>query len=40
MIERLNALAEKWGEEFGYGVSDELVALAKNWLKRLEANEI
>jgi len=38
LIERLNALAEKWGAEFGYGISDELVGFAQFWSGRMSAD--
>jgi hypothetical protein len=35
LVERLNALAKKWGMEFGYGISDELVGFAAFWSGRV-----
>ena len=31
---RLNRIAERWGAEFGYGISDEVTAFAYEWNER------
>jgi hypothetical protein len=31
LVERLARLAERWGSEFGYGISDYLVQVAEEW---------
>lgn len=36
---RLNRLAERWDGQFGYGISDELVALAADWNERAAKGE-
>jgi hypothetical protein len=36
LVQRLDELARRWGSEFGYGVSDQLVAMAHEWRTRLE----
>jgi hypothetical protein len=34
LVQRLREMANKWGGEFGYGLSDELVSLAAEWERR------
>jgi hypothetical protein len=35
-VERLTELANGWGAEFGYGISDELTAVAEEWRERMD----
>lgn len=39
LVERLGELARAWGAKFGYGLSDELVAMAQEWQRRMEARD-
>jgi hypothetical protein len=36
IVQHLSALADRWGSEFGYGISDELIAVAEEWRERAE----
>lgn len=35
LVKRLGQIAADWGAEFGYGISDELTAVANEWREKL-----
>ena len=39
LMPRLDALSGKWGAEFGYGISDELMGFARDWAARSQISE-